>query len=485
MSSRKEKQFIRDRDRAANFVARKTGFKDADERERHDWSAADRYADPPALNANGKGIRAGSRPSKPFVKKEAKASQSSDPLTKYVATEASPPSDELRYDIPTLSNMCPVEGAAALSHTGEGFLNVVEQCYAKMCGVDGRIQRTLPLEVMVHNFNQLYQLHLFNIANESGQAKQWTEEEKQDVSSLNTLLSSRDVLIPAEIYDWLKGLGKFTDKTGYTYQPNIPKSILPRARSAQTPGGDFGKPEAANHNAYEVNISPLVTKRTVEALLDAGGMNAIEYDPLPEALMPENASPTANLLGYRMRLTPLHYETKRFYSQVPEDWNSSSAGSRVGFNSILWTQQHSVLISLEDKMDIRRGMPPTDKGSLAMCGAIVYDANDSGAVLRRCPGYVESAVNLDPGLLSSAVLKTYRRRRTANAPGYCFVGKESLPLEGWDLTINSSYYMDGVFAPTLADGDRALDDRRFKRVITESRMAHLLTEITRLTLKKR
>lgn len=483
MNNRREKQFIRDRDRAANFAARKTGFKDADERERHDWSVSDRYADPPTLSANGKGVRAGYRAPKSSAKKEVQTSQPSDPFTKYAATEASPPSDELRYSIPTLSNLNPVKGAAVLSHTAEGFLNVLEQCHAKMCGLDGRIARSLPLAVFVHNYNQLYQLHLLNIAKKTGQMKTWTTEE-DDVDALNKLLSADNVMIPAEVHDWLRGLGTIVDKTGYTYHPNVPESIVPRRSGTTSPGGDFGKPDADNHNAYEVNISPLVTRRTVEALL-TGGLGQVAYTPLPNPLTPENGTATANLLGYRPTLRSLHPETLNVFDQASEDWNTTPHGSRIGFNSILWTKQSAAMMSLQEKMDIRIGMPPTNKGSLALYGTIVYDEEDAGAILRRCQGCIESAANLSPGLLSSAVLKTYRRRRTANAPGYCFLGKERLPLAGWEAGINSSYNMDPPFGPTLADGDHALDDQRFSREINECRMTALLSEITRLTLKKR
>lgn len=339
MSNRKEKQFRRDRDRMANHVARKTGYRDADELEEHDWaSGATRYDDPKRVNARGHGIRQGRKPRPSFEqKKEEQPGSSANPETKYVAKEASPPSDELRYSIPTLSNMMPRCNYGLINHTAEGFLNVVEQSHAKMAKIDNRVTRTLPLPVFTHNYIQLYHLHMLKIAYETGQSATWTEaEDDVDVEDLERLLNSDTVVMPAEIYDWLKGLGRFKDRTGYDYVPNVPISTVPKRKREGHIGGDFGKPNADNHNCYEISISPLVTRRTVQALLQHQGHGNVDYTPLPDNLTPDGGHPTPNLLGYRANLRPLHPESLSNYEQALESWSSRPLESRIGYNPVLW-----------------------------------------------------------------------------------------------------------------------------------------------------
>lgn len=197
MSNRKEKQFRRDRDRMANHVARKAGYSNADELEERDWaSGATRYDNPKAVNAKGRGIHQGNKPRPPFeTKKDEKTGPPANPATKYVASEASPPSDDLRYTIPTLSNMMPRCNYGLINHTAEGYLNVIEQSHAKMAKIDNRVSRTLPLPIFTHNCVQLYHLHMLKIAYKTGQSTTWTgAEDDVDVEDLERLLNADTVV---------------------------------------------------------------------------------------------------------------------------------------------------------------------------------------------------------------------------------------------------------------------------------------------------
>lgn len=485
MSYRREKQFNRDRERMADYVARKTGYANANEHEAHDWSAgSDKYANPPAVNENGHGVRR-SHGRKPFPKKE-KAGPSEDPATKYVATEASPPSDELRYNVPTLTGMVPNRDYGLYNHTAEGYLNMLEQSHNKMKALDGRIVDTLPESVYIHNMTQLYHLHVQRIAHETRQSATWSEsEEDLKIKEMEELLDSSSVLIPAEVHDWLKGVGTFQDKTGYCYAPNVPKIVVPQKAREGSDGGDFGKPDGDSHNAYETSISPLVTRRAVEALLTNAPVNGrIVHTPLPDTLTPQDGHPNENLLGYQPELRPLSAEALDNYAGAEDGWPTHGIMARIGYNPILWSKQTAAFAVLEPRMKFIRGMPPLHSGSLSVYASIIFERAGNTGILRKEGGYLESAADLDPASIAGAAIKTYRRRRVTTAPGCCYLSAANAPLPNWLAGCNNSYNMVGPFAPTYGAVDVALNRRRFKRELQDDRYDKIREEIARLTTIK-
>lgn len=148
MSNRHENQWLRDRERAANHRARLSGSRTQSEIEAADWSEVGRkYERPLARNVRGNPVRA-KHAHKPLP---APKTETANSVSKFLATEPSPPSDEMRYAVPSLKGMTPNREFGLFNHTAEGFSNIVEQCHAKMCSLDNRLSKTLPLPVFMHN----------------------------------------------------------------------------------------------------------------------------------------------------------------------------------------------------------------------------------------------------------------------------------------------------------------------------------------------
>lgn len=377
--------------------------------------------------------------------------------------------------------MTPQQDKFLFNHTADGFLNLVEQSYNKLIALDGRLTRRLPFSVYLHNMNQLYYVHLITISDTTGQQATWAEKLPSD--DFLRLLSGDIVSIPEEIWFWLKGLGQMRDKNGLVWEPNLPYALVPQAarnvNNVAVTGGDFGTPNAENHNAYENHISPHTTRAFVTAMLtDHAVNNVINYDPLPAVLTPADAAPTANFLGYYTNNRRLHNECLSFYDQFANNW-STGDGARIGYNAYLWTKMNAALHSVKDKMKMRTGMPPIDQGSYALYGTIFF--NGTAPILRTANGTIESCTEMDPHSLSNAVISAYRRRRDEDRPGYCYLVEGDAP-GGWDGTINNEYEMAEPFIPQVGDVNVNLNDINFTRAITEGRYNIILTEITRLTL---
>lgn len=486
--SRREKQFIRDRDRKALHSARKTGGTSIETRNVPNWAEdtrydiPNRYDDPPARTASGRGRRAPKRGGAQGGRPNTTPSQPVAGPSSYLSTSETPPSDEPRYNIASLGIMTPEQDKFMFNHTADGFLNVIEQSYNKLVSVDSRIQRRLPFPVYLHNLNQLYYVHMVTIAELSGQQAQWAHKMPSD--EFRRLIGADNLEIPEEIWFWLKGLGRMRDKDGIVWYPNFPYVMSPReARirdNVQLTGGDFGIPDAANHNVYENHIAPVTTRTFVTAMLnDAHHDGVVNYDPLPAGLAPPNGVATANFLGYYTNNRRLHAECLAFYDQFDNYW-AEGLGSRIGYNAYLWTKMNAALQSIKDKTRMRTGLPPIDSGSLALYGTIYYDG--PSPIIRTSNGRIESASEMDPQSLSIAAISTYRRRRSEDRPGHCYVANNGHALPGWNATRNSEYEMNEPFIPQTGDVNLALNQINFTREVTEGRYNIILDEISRLTI---
>jgi len=75
---------------------------------------------------------------------------------------------------------------------------------------------------------------------------------------------------------------------------NLPPIAIPQPPDGDIPSGSFGPINAQTHNVYEAYPNPLVTANRVLA----SQANNPNYQPLPNALIPQNLIPNRNLLGY-------------------------------------------------------------------------------------------------------------------------------------------------------------------------------------------
>lgn len=471
--------------------ARKTGATSIETRNVNNWGdemryhPQTRYDNPPAWTASGRGQRnfkgrGSSRGASSAVSTPRPAAEA--PPTSYRSTTETPPSDELRYDIASLGTMTPEQDKYLFNHTADGFLNVVEQSYNKLVALDARISRRLPFPVYLHNMNQLYYVHLITISDLTGQQANWINKLQSD--DFRRLIGADTIEIPDEIWYWLKGLGRFRDKDGLNWCPNVPTIVAPRESRERNrvrfPGGDFGLPAAENHNVYENHISPYTTRAFTTAMLQDHAVDGvINYQPLPAQLTPPNGQATPNFLGFYQNNRRLHPECIAFYDQFNANW-ATGYGARIGYNPYLWTKMNAAIHAVRDRIKTKVGMPPIDQGSNALYGTIVYDG--PAPILRTATGTIESSAEMDPQALSTATISTYRRRRDDEAPGYCYTTAAGNALPGWENTLNSEYEMEAPFAPQIGELNLTLNTVNFTREITEGRYNVILEEVSRLTL---
>lgn len=462
--------------------------------------------DPSAARDEHREGTSGRRRSFPARKNRAgreRGNRPENPRIRQLATEPASSNARTRYLSPTVNEMEPSTNYKLVNFTSEGFLNVVENCWDKMNRIDSRISRSLPRIVFVHCMNQLLIAWLIRMAELTRQQNSWNTRINGD--ALINRLNARDLMIPAEVCDWISGLGKFKSRDGLHWTANVPQICIPltqrrlRQRLPQrSPGGDFGMPNAANHNVYEIMISPLVTRRQIEACMNNVQVNGnIVFDPLPDGLMPAQMNPTENLLGYQPAVTPWHPETRTLYRHALTNWSPDDLDSRICYNGLLWTRLEAALAPLQSKMKFRHGIPEFDIGSHAMYGQITLEHGRLHDILRTTDGRLESLIEMDPSTITESIMFTYRRYRYADAPGTCFLaqvepdedeegGEEGEAIdvapEGWEETRNASYLMDAPFGPTFGDVDLILNAAHYRRNVTQGRYAFIGHELARSTL---
>lgn len=383
----------------------------------------------------------------------------------------------------SLNNAC-----GLFSFTCEGFLNILELSWNKMTRLDTRIARQLPYPVYVLCMDQLMLAQMLRISDATRQQATWGSRiQGQDAYHM---VGGESAAIPIEVYEWIQGLGSWTDPSGYPYNVNVPEILIPKpyriVNRVNVPGGDFGLPAAANHNIYETMIAPIVLRKQIEACLanvQADGL--IDYEPLPDQLTPADLVVNENFLGYEENIAPWHRETLGLYANANAAWPQvSGLASRLCFNPALWAKCDAALNSLSQKMQIVNGLPPIDNGLLAASASITNrDDGELTTILRRSDGTLTSTHNLDPSSLAQAAMFTYRRYRTMEAPGLCYLNVDNTAPNGWLNTINSSYNMNAPFNSAYQDPDQALDIVRFRRTLAHGRFVTIGNELYRRTIK--
>lgn len=374
-----------------------------------------------------------------------------------------------------------------VSFTSEGFLNILELSWDKMTRIDTRISRQMPYPVYKLCMTQLLYAQLLRISDATRQQGTW-HARLQGEDAFH-LVGGHQAAIPAEVYDWIQGMGAWTDSSGYPYNVNIPELIIPQPRRVlnreNMAGGDFGAPGAQNHNVYETMIAPLVIRRQIDACLANAPVGGhIQYAPLPLQLMPPGLQVTENLLGYEIATAPWHREALALYANAGNAWPTAAGlPSRLCMNPVIWAKVDSAIMSLSKKMSVVQGLPPISNGMRAVGTTIMDDDGDLQTVLRRSDGTLTSTHALDPLSIAQSAMYTYRRRRVEESAGYCFLTDALEAPPGWNATINSSYQMNAPFVSAYRDPDRALDITRFRLSLAQGRYVTIGAELFRRTLK--
>lgn len=193
-------------------------------------------------------------------------------------------------------------------------------------------------------------------------------------------------------------------------------------------------------------ISLLVIRRQIEACLANAPIDGvIQFIPLPVNLSPAGMNANENLLGYEAQTAPWHREALILYANTNNAWPTATGlASRLCFNPVLWAKCDSAIMSLNRKMSVVQGLPPLNSGARAVGTTIINENGDLTTLLRRTDGRLTSTYALDPSTLAQSAMYTYRRRRTPEVSGTCYLtGAQEAP-PGWIDTINNSYDMNAL-----------------------------------------
>lgn len=101
--------------------------------------------------------------------------------------------------------------------------------------------------------NQLLLAQIFRFADATHQQATWASRLQR--GNAYQMVSGHQAAMAAEVYEWIQGIGSWTDSSGYPYNNSIPEIIIPKQHRTVdrvvVPGGDFGLPGPANYNDYE------------------------------------------------------------------------------------------------------------------------------------------------------------------------------------------------------------------------------------------
>lgn len=268
--------------------------------------------------------------------------------------------------------------------------------------------------------------------------------------------------IPIPFLEYMNGIGPALTASGDKVFLNLPEQGIPRnplrVGQVDIASGSFGTVNAANHNAYEEYVSPLVTSnlitRTIGAFADN---NYAAWDPLP-GLSPEGGAATPNLLGYEL---PEHIrgETLNILNRF-NFANTASMAGRLRHSPELMEHVSSMLQGRSDKFQFKRGVP-AESGVNAAAFIISEVCTDqvSTTLLSRNHGTLTDHEQFSASAANMSTYFTYKRRRNADAPGVCYLANGAI-LAGWEETMNSNLEM--VYAPMYGADFPHLRSNRFE-----------------------
>ena len=204
------------------------------------------------------------------------------------------PSDEPLYDVGAYRTSVADHELFAQNFDIAGFPTYCEATFEVLRAIEGRLERKLPFSMFLHLMSTIHNCYLLDLSISNGRRPSFVSGSAQDI-----LPSS--LCIPDNIYHYIIYIGNTTTASGDDVRANIPLLPLGPVPAEQgppaldyIPSGSFGRITAANHNAYECYISPIVTANRV--LATRAQQRA--WQPLPRGAYPNGGVPTLNLLGY-------------------------------------------------------------------------------------------------------------------------------------------------------------------------------------------
>lgn len=393
----------------------------------------------------------------PYVKKprEPKLPPRKDP------NKNTEPRNEPLYELPDIVTLLPDQRYNLVNLDYCGYLTLCEESYRHLTTVDSRLTRQVTLGTFIHVMNEYFFARIFKLADLFGIPLPFESER------VWTMINANEAYIPAEISEYLKGIGQFKDGMGDLWRPNIPDILIPNLRENGIDGGHFGVPAEDNHNIYEIVMAPYATSNRV--LCELGLEQAMQ--PLPQGIAPIGLTATENFVGYVRVVQRAHPEAVARIQNA--HFSNDPIGSRIRHSPELQNVVNGVLSTLESKVKIVKGIPDNIEGSTSIFGFISSNPDDFLSVIRRDQADIESRSQLTRSEIGQLSLFTYRRRRTARAPGLCYLGPDDVPPQNWLLFINSNFSALQPFDVRQGDFDEFLNERAFGMPGADNRPAIL------------
>lgn len=444
-SAGKPRMDTRDFRRQAAFHAKKAGTKD--------WGAI--------MINHEETQEAGARPSKPKPPRYRKPTRNQKAEGPVKSETPSAPSTVLLYDGRAKGGRATTfVNCQNLSYSA--FPLLVREMYTMMINNDSPLARLLPFCVFQHYLSTLLNATIIKRSLMQNLEQRFTNE----VDPFEVVGADK-MWVPVPFLEYLNGIGPALTASGDRVYMNLPEQGVPRlalnVNNVHVPSGSFGTCNAENHNAYEEYVSPLVTSNLVTKTRDAFLDHQYgPWNPLP-GLSPPDSNATPNLLGYALA-EHIRGETFNILQRFRFTDNATMAG-RLRHSAELMEHVSSVLQSRSDKFNFRRGIP-AEAGVNPAAFIISEVQNDvpsteplalNHGTLTNHEQFSESAANM-------STYFTYKRRRSADAVGACYVGANNALLVGWDATRNSN--LDMVFGPNYGIDFPHLRETRFEEVIT-------------------
>lgn len=358
------------------------------------------------------------------------------------------------YELPDMINLIPDQRYNYINYDYSGYITLCEASYKNLTKVEPRFTRQITLGTFIHVMNEYFWARLFRLSS------LFCIRLPFEIEEMINLIGGKEVIIPSEIYEYLRNIGEFTDGFGNIWRPNIPDLLVPRPAYRIHPGGHFGVPAVANHNIYEICAAPYTTAERVRS--EIAGL--AQFQPLPNGIMP-GLTPTENFVGFTNNVIPATPEALARLQNVHFD--QDPLGSRVCHSPELRNTLDTALRAIENKARFSFGIPNNIEGSTSAIGFVQSNVpRDPLTIVRNAPISIMSRSQLTRSEIGQNDIFAYRRYRHDLTPGLSFLYRDEEDYfhapPGWMDTINGSFNAEVPFQIRIGDENDLINNSAFQ-----------------------
>ncbi|XP_055845564.1 uncharacterized protein LOC129911716 [Episyrphus balteatus] len=325
-----------------------------------------------------------------------------------------------------------------------GFTPLIRNVYFKLTHENYKLERQLPYCIYQHVMTELLNAYLLYLG------RLYSKRIRSNpLDSIGANLCN----IPEPIYDYICGIGTNIAKSGTEVDWNLPDIAIPQPSfkgddddSSRLPcrSGTFGPVNATSHNVYECYFSPYITSEYVIRSGSLGDESTeYEWSPFPSGWTPENCIPTENLLGYKP-IRPMHFDSIQKCKNC--DFDDSDTIRGLLCHSDYAMMLCSGVLGRMTSIKIVKAQFKHRPNSAAFIFKETCENEGTELVLWNQPARLCSPFAFDKFASNQAIYYAFKRKRTEDAPGTCFVCQEdgSAPI-GWLETRNDNFLCTGEF----------------------------------------